>query len=94
MKSVLDKLLEVLETMTDEEIVKATSTIGQFNSVGELGDLGCSDNITTVKHWGYKSLNYYDEQMYECKKCEFDEIQSNYKYCPECGRVIDWENSK
>ena len=37
-------------------------------------------------------MEEYFEAWYDCPACEFNLIRRDFKFCPNCGREIKWEN--
>lgn len=51
--------------------------------------------LTTVELGGGDLLEYLEEsELYKCEQCGYDVIIQEFRYCPNCGKEIDWNAYK
>lgn len=73
-------------------------THGVDEYLEQLVDDVSSEKIERVKSDKVKVIKGLMEEVYirwfTCLNCKEDYIKSDFKYCPNCGKEIDWERNE
>jgi predicted amidophosphoribosyltransferase len=43
-------------------------------------------------YYSFRTLNNYCDEAYICPNCKGLSIRIGYKYCPDCGKDLQWTN--